>query len=125
MSAAKDELVPFVRPSALNIEEMPYIVARYQRAARSAEAADFDGVEIHAVLFERFELGCVGAKELAEGIVDLDTHQAKHRRYQHTMVASPTRSGKRKEINPMRSRPRVRGLFAPYAEGSERSLALA
>jgi N-ethylmaleimide reductase len=42
------ELVPFVRPRALNIEEMPYIVAQYQRAARNAEAADFDGVEIHA-----------------------------------------------------------------------------
>jgi N-ethylmaleimide reductase len=42
------ELVPFVRPRALNIEEMPYIVAQYQRAARNAQAADFDGVEIHA-----------------------------------------------------------------------------
>src|SRR6266481_3574018 len=42
------ELVPFVRPRAPNIEEMPYIVAQYQRAARNAEAADFDGVEIHA-----------------------------------------------------------------------------
>jgi N-ethylmaleimide reductase len=42
------ELVPFVRPRALNIEEMPYIVAQYQRAARNAEPADFDGVEIHA-----------------------------------------------------------------------------
>ena len=48
MSAAKGELVPFVRPRALNIEEMPYILAQYQRAARNAEAADFDGVEIHA-----------------------------------------------------------------------------
>src|ERR1700736_221068 len=42
------ELVPFVRPCALNIEEMPYIVAQYERAARNAQAADFDGVEIHA-----------------------------------------------------------------------------
>jgi N-ethylmaleimide reductase len=42
------ELVPFIRPRALNIEEMPYIVAQYERAARNAEAADFDGVEIHA-----------------------------------------------------------------------------
>ena len=41
-------LVPFVRPRALNIEEMPYIVAQYERAARNAQAADFDGVEIHA-----------------------------------------------------------------------------
>src|ERR1700726_2617839 len=42
------ELVPFVRPRALNIEEMPYIVAQYERAAVNAQAADFDGVEIHA-----------------------------------------------------------------------------
>jgi N-ethylmaleimide reductase len=42
------ELVPFVRPRALTIEEMPYIVAQYERAARNAQAADFDGVEIHA-----------------------------------------------------------------------------
>lgn len=42
------ELVPFVRPRALNIEEMPYIVRQYERAARNAQTADFDGVEIHA-----------------------------------------------------------------------------
>ncbi len=42
------ELVPFVRPRALNIEEMPYIVGQYERAAKNAQAADFDGVEIHA-----------------------------------------------------------------------------
>src|ERR1700726_2293340 len=42
------ELVPFVRPRALNVEEMPYIVAQYERAAINARAADFDGVEIHA-----------------------------------------------------------------------------
>ncbi|MCS4096420.1 alkene reductase [Rhizobium sp. BK176] len=42
------ELVPFVRPRALDIEEMPYIVAQYERAARNAQAAGFDGVEIHA-----------------------------------------------------------------------------
>jgi N-ethylmaleimide reductase len=42
------ELVPFVRPRALNIEEIPYVVAQYERAARNARAADFDGVEIHA-----------------------------------------------------------------------------
>jgi N-ethylmaleimide reductase len=41
------ELVPFVRPRALTIEEMPYIVGQYERAARNAGAADFDGVEIH------------------------------------------------------------------------------
>src|SRR6478609_12220311 len=42
------ELVPFVRPRALDIEELPYIVAQYERAAINARAADFDGVEIHA-----------------------------------------------------------------------------
>jgi N-ethylmaleimide reductase len=41
-------LVPFVRPRALDIDEMPYVVAQYVRAARNAVAADFDGVEIHA-----------------------------------------------------------------------------
>jgi N-ethylmaleimide reductase len=42
------ELVPFVRPRALTIEEIPYLVGQYERAARNAQAADFDGVEIHA-----------------------------------------------------------------------------
>lgn len=42
------ELVPFVRPRALDIEEMPYLVGQYARAARNAQLADFDGVEIHA-----------------------------------------------------------------------------
>jgi N-ethylmaleimide reductase len=41
------ELVPFVRPRALTIEEIPYLVGQYERAARNAQAADFDGVEIH------------------------------------------------------------------------------
>lgn len=42
------QLVPFVRPRALQIEEVPYIVAQYERAAKNAQAAQFDGVEIHA-----------------------------------------------------------------------------
>src|ERR1700726_1954707 len=41
------ELVPFVRPRALQIEEMPYIVQQYARGARNALTADFDGVEVH------------------------------------------------------------------------------
>ncbi len=41
------QLVPFVRPRALQIEEMPYIVQQYARAARNALAANFDGVEVH------------------------------------------------------------------------------
>jgi N-ethylmaleimide reductase len=39
--------VPFVRPRALQIEEMPYIVQQYARGARNALAAKFDGVEVH------------------------------------------------------------------------------
>jgi N-ethylmaleimide reductase len=42
------ELVPFLRTRALQIEEMPYIVAQYARAATNAQAAHFDGIEIHA-----------------------------------------------------------------------------
>jgi N-ethylmaleimide reductase len=42
------ELVPFVRPRALIFEEMPYLIGQYERAARNAEAAEFDGIEIHA-----------------------------------------------------------------------------
>jgi N-ethylmaleimide reductase len=41
------QLAPFVRPRALQIEEMPYLVQQYARAARNALAADFDGVEVH------------------------------------------------------------------------------
>jgi N-ethylmaleimide reductase len=42
------ELVPFVMPRALQIEEMPYIVQQYTRGSRNALAAGFDGVEVHA-----------------------------------------------------------------------------
>src|SRR3982074_2437020 len=42
------ELVPFVRPRALITEEIPYLVGQYVRAAKNAQAADFDGVEIQA-----------------------------------------------------------------------------
>ena len=42
------ELVPFVTPRALDIVEMPYIVQQYERGARNALAAGFDGVEIHS-----------------------------------------------------------------------------
>jgi N-ethylmaleimide reductase len=40
-------LVPFVRPRALQIEEMPYLVQQYARGAHNALAAGFDGVEVH------------------------------------------------------------------------------
>jgi N-ethylmaleimide reductase len=42
------ELVPFVTPRALQIEEMPYIVKQFTRGSRNALAAGFDGVEVHA-----------------------------------------------------------------------------
>ncbi|MEO7143703.1 MAG: alkene reductase, partial [Bryobacteraceae bacterium] len=41
-------MVPFVTPRALQIEEMPYIVSQYARAAANSLDAGFDGVEIHA-----------------------------------------------------------------------------
>jgi N-ethylmaleimide reductase len=41
------QMVPFVRPRALETEEMPYVVVQYQRAAKNAQDAGFDGVEIH------------------------------------------------------------------------------
>lgn len=41
-------LVPFVRPRALQLEELPYLVLQYVRGARHALRARFDGVEIHA-----------------------------------------------------------------------------
>ena len=41
------EFAPFVRPRALQIEEMPYLVRQYARAAKNALAAKFDGVEVH------------------------------------------------------------------------------
>ncbi|HEX9463951.1 MAG TPA: alkene reductase [Alphaproteobacteria bacterium] len=50
-------LVPFVTPRALQIEEMPYLVRQYYRAARNAQRAKFDGVEVHAAngyLLEQF-----------------------------------------------------------------------
>jgi len=41
-------LVPFVTPRALQLEEMPYVVRQYERGAKNALEAGFDGVEIHA-----------------------------------------------------------------------------
>jgi N-ethylmaleimide reductase len=51
------ELVPFVTPRALQVEEMPYLVRQYFRGARNAMAAGFDGVEVHGAngyLLEQF-----------------------------------------------------------------------
>ena len=67
-------LVPFLRPRALDIEEMPYVVAQYVRAARNAQAADFDGVEIHAAngyLVDQFiESGTNQRKDIYGGPVE-------------------------------------------------------
>jgi len=38
---------PYVAPRALEIEEIPGVVEAYRRGAENAEAAGFDGVEIH------------------------------------------------------------------------------
>ena len=46
--AGEGALVPFVTPRALQIEEMPYVVAQFTRAAKNAMDAGFDGVEVHA-----------------------------------------------------------------------------
>ncbi len=42
------ELVPFVTPRSLQLEEMPYLVRQYTRGARNAQRAGMDGVEVHA-----------------------------------------------------------------------------
>lgn len=42
------EMVPFVTPRALATEELPGIVAQYVQGAQNAQAAGFDGVEVHA-----------------------------------------------------------------------------
>ncbi len=41
-------VVPFVPPRALDASEIPAIVAQFASAARNAQAAGFDGVELHA-----------------------------------------------------------------------------
>jgi N-ethylmaleimide reductase len=41
------QLVPFVTPRALQVEEMPYLVRQYTRGARNAQRAGMDGVEVH------------------------------------------------------------------------------
>jgi N-ethylmaleimide reductase len=41
------ELVPFVTPRGLDLEEMPYLVAQYTRGALNAMRAGMDGVEVH------------------------------------------------------------------------------
>jgi len=40
-------LKPFVRPRALELEEIPGIVEAYRKGAENAQRAGFDGVEVH------------------------------------------------------------------------------
>jgi N-ethylmaleimide reductase len=42
------ELVPFLKPRALQKEEIPYVVQQYVRGAKDALEAGFDGIEVHA-----------------------------------------------------------------------------
>jgi N-ethylmaleimide reductase len=39
--------VPCLKPRALDTEEMPYIIRQYERGAKNAIKAGFDGVEVH------------------------------------------------------------------------------
>jgi N-ethylmaleimide reductase len=64
------ELVPFVAPRALQIEEMPYLVRQFFLGARNAMAAGFDGVEIHGAngyLLEQFIASGTNRREDAYG----------------------------------------------------------
>ena len=47
-SMTYEGMLPFVTPRALETEEIPGIAAAFRQAAVNAEAAGFDGVEIHA-----------------------------------------------------------------------------
>ena len=45
---ASFQQVPFETPRALNLEEIPGIIAEYKKAAENAKLAGFDGVEVHS-----------------------------------------------------------------------------
>jgi N-ethylmaleimide reductase len=96
-------LVPFVRPRALEIEEMPYVVAQYVRAAKNAVAADFDGVEIHAAngyLLDQFiESGTNRRTDAYGGAVENRTRLLLETVEALTPVWGPDRIGVR--ISPM------------------------
>jgi N-ethylmaleimide reductase len=64
------ELVPFVPPRALQIEEMPYLVRQFFRGARNAMRAGFDGVEVHGAngyLLEQFMTSGANRRDDAYG----------------------------------------------------------
>lgn len=61
---------PYVEPRALEIEEIPGLLADYVRAARNAIAAGFDGVQIHAAngyLIDQFLRDGVNKRQDAYG----------------------------------------------------------
>src|SRR5262245_31271938 len=41
------EMVPFIAPRALETREIPHIIRQFERGARNAMKAGFDGVELH------------------------------------------------------------------------------
>ena len=64
------ELVPFVTPRALQIEEMPYLVRQYFRAARQRDGRGVRGVEFHGAngyLLEQFLTSGTNRREDAYG----------------------------------------------------------
>jgi N-ethylmaleimide reductase len=44
----REGMKPYVTPRALEIGELPGIVAQYRKGAENAKAAGFDGIEVHA-----------------------------------------------------------------------------
>jgi hypothetical protein len=59
-------MADYVTPRALEIQEIPGIVAEYERGARLAREAGFDGVEIHnanGYLLDQFLGSCVTAQQ--------------------------------------------------------------
>ena len=62
--------VPFEKPRALGLEEVPGILDDYRRAAENAMAAGFDGVEVHSAngyLLEQFLMGNSNLRQDAYG----------------------------------------------------------
>ena len=96
------ELVPFVRPRALNIEEMPYIVAQYERAASKRPGRRFRRRRDPR------------RQRLSARSVHRDRHQPAHRHL--------WRPGREPDAIVVRGR---RGLDADLGAGSHRRAAVA
>ncbi|GMF11117.1 unnamed protein product [Phytophthora lilii] len=64
-SGTRDGRKDYVTPRALEISEIPGLITDYKRAAENANAAGFDGVEIHAAngyLLEQFRCDSVNTR---------------------------------------------------------------